>query len=174
MQLPKCWDGQQYFGVQYCLESEMTLSIRVPSFLKYLSYPAMLWQICCKTVRSCQFTPELASLSQGTGCYLAAPEMEDPFGMTWRNAGCWDGRMQGERGVAVAKSCFWWRCQFTLLCWEELDSITHLQVVAGAYSWHSTPNLQKCCNLAGQRFLNQLIKRKQLLSSDWSQTYWDH
>lgn len=43
--------------------------------------------------------------------------------------------------------------------------LSNLHVVGGPLSWHNSPDFQKCCYLAGQRFLNQLIKRKHLLSN---------
>lgn len=91
------------FSTLQCGES---FHSRFASFRKYLLYPAVLWQMCCMTVHSSQFIPELACLSQGTGCYSAVPEMEDPFLNELRIAGCWDGGMQEDRDVAVAKSCF--------------------------------------------------------------------
>lgn len=77
------------------------------------------------------------------------------------------GGMQGDGHVTVAKSFFWGRCQFTCSVFQRSWTAApyYLHGFSGALSQHNTPDFQKCCYLAGQRFLNQLIKAKHLLSN---------
>lgn len=56
----------------------------------------------------------------------------------------------------------------SLVSGEGVDSLSFALLMRGAWRhyspvlccwWLQLANLQKCCNLAGQRFQNQLIKR---------------
>lgn len=114
-----------------------------------------------------QCIPELACLSQGTGSYWAVSEMEGRFWnelekcrlLRWGDEGGWTcDSCQVFSGEGVSSLALLFRGAGQLL-------LTNLHVFGGALSQYNTPDFQKCCYLAGQRFLNQLTKTRHLLSN---------